>query len=499
MAQLLLGIAIAMTKRNVWIRRLSQGLFLALWTFLFWQSAHPEHSILPPDLFLLTDPLVALLVTAASRVWVGIFLYSGILIALTLVFGRFFCGWVCPLGTVFDIVGRVWKGIPSKTLKNDGQWRRVKYYLLAALGASAVLGSQQLLWCDPLVLLFRGSAMGLLPQAARTSALLSTFMLVVIIGLCGITHRFWCRYLCPLGAFYAAFGRYSLFRRRLRGCDGCKKFETRECQLGCPMGASPQKQGSPDECIRCMRCETICHRRAPHFALTVPLPARSEHLVSLDRRTFVTGMGAGAALGYSFVHAGSGALQDTPKRIVRPPMVTDEETFLALCVRCGQCVRSCPEGALQPLLLEAGIAGLWSPAVTARTAGCKVDCNNCSQACPTQAIPPFGAHRTEKWALKMGQATFTPHRCVTYEPDAASPCLKCVSVCPNKAIVVDETKNPARPQKVLFDRCVGCGLCESACQRVTMGAPAMELTNHGRGTTVFHVEDPTPRLPGEED
>ena len=485
-----------MAKRNLWLRRISQAVFLFLWLFLFWQTAHPDFIDLPPDLFLLTDPLVAALAAAAARIWTTAFFFSLILVGLTFVFGRFFCGWICPLGTIFDVVGRVWKGKTSTLLENDRQWRRVKYYLLAALCISAAMGCQQLFWCEPLVFLFRGAAMGVAPQAEGTASFLTIVFLITVIGLCGVAHRFWCRYLCPLGAFYGVLSRYSLFRRRLKGCDGCRKFESRECQINCAMGAAPRKQGSPEECIRCMRCEAVCHRRAPRYALTIPLPSEKEELVSLDRRTFVLGVGAGAVLGHSLAHARSGLLSDAPHRIVRPPMVADEETFLSLCVRCGQCIRACPSGTLQPLLLEAGIAGLWTPAVTAKTAGCRPDCNNCASACPTQAIPPFGAHRTEKWALKMGQATFGSGRCVSYAYDAVKPCLHCVSVCPNKAIVVDYAAKPSRPKGILVDRCVGCGLCEAACREVTAGAPAMELTGNGAGDPVFHVKDPTPRMPG---
>ena len=490
-----------MSKRNLWLRYASQTVFLLLWVFLFWQTATPAVTFIESDLFLITDPMVGILAMTAARTWIATFLYSLIFVGLTILLGRFFCGWVCPLGTVFDVVGRLWKGRQSYTLKNDEKWRRVKYYILAAMIVGAVLGSNILLWFDPLVLFFRGIAMGFPHTGLNTAAFLTAAILILIILLNGITHRFWCRYLCPLGAFYAVFSRFSFVRRRLKQtagnkCDGCKHLgDQRECQDNCSMGASLKKQGSPDECIRCMKCGTVCHVEAPHYPISVPLPAKNEHLVALDRRTFMTSIGAGAVLSYSAVHARKGDLTESSKFIVRPPMVTDEAQFLALCVRCGQCIRACPEGALQPLALESGITGFWSPAIAPEVAGCKTDCNSCSLVCPTQAISAFKKERTEKWALKMGQVTFSSQKCISYEPGAHKPCLKCVEVCPNKAIVVDNGATPERPVSVLYDRCTGCGLCETACREVTPGVPAMRLTNDGRGLPVLHVKDPTPKLP----
>ena len=202
-----------MGKYNIWLRRVSQALFLGLWTFLFWQTAHQEVGPLPPDLFLSTNPLVATLTMAAAEVWVSAMIGGLVLIGLTLVLGRFFCGWICPLGTLFDVVGRLFVGKGEKTLTRDDAWRRVKYYLLAALALVAVAGGQLLYWTDPLVILFRGVTLGFVTSAPRAGSFLPVLLLITIIGLCFVTHRFWCRYLCPLGALYGVFARFSIFRR----------------------------------------------------------------------------------------------------------------------------------------------------------------------------------------------------------------------------------------------------------------------------------------------
>lgn len=480
-----------MGKYNIWLRRLSQTIFLGLWGVLFYATLHQSFTPLPPDLFLSTNPLVAALAMATARVWVSAMLGALVLVGLTLVFGRFFCGWLCPLGTLFDIVGRVWHGHKEKTLPHEAAWRRVKYYLLGLLAVSALVGGQLLYWADPLVLLFRGVTFGLVPSAPDAGSIGALIWLLVIIGLCGIVPRFWCRYLCPLGALYGALSRFSIFRRHLTGCDSCKsKDRVRECQQHCPMHGATAKQGSPEECVRCMACQAVCESSDIVFAPSLPFPTKREAVVDLNRRTLLVNMGAGAAVGVALSNARLG--DGPPWRTVRPPMVADPVAFNALCVRCGQCVRSCPTGTLQPLTFEDGFAGLWTPAITPKINGCKDSCNACANACPTGAIPEFGPKREEKWAIKMGSVVFESQRCISYAEGAVKPCLKCVEVCPNKAIIVDKDASPIRPRLVAYDRCVGCGQCETACLKMVQGKAALTLNNNGVGTPAALVNDPTP-------
>lgn len=481
-----------MGKKNIWLRRVFQALFLGLWIFLFWKTAHQSIGPVPPDAFLVTDPLVGLLTTVASRTATVALIGGAAFLLLTLIFGRFFCGWVCPLGTVLDIVGRLWVGRRETKSANDTAWRRVKYYLLVALTVSAVLGGPLLYLFDPLVILFRSIALGAYPTRVGEGSFLPLLILLAIIGLTGITHRFWCRYLCPLGALYGVFARVSLFRRRRSGCDGCKLQDARMCTEVCAMQGAVMKDGMPEECVRCMACESVCPAGSLSFKAGAPLPSQKEVLIDLDRRTFVLSLGTGAVAGYAAANATT-SFSDT-RRVVRPPMVFDEVAFSALCVRCGQCIRSCPTGTLQPLLLEAGFGGLWTPAVTPRINGCKDNCNACSAACPSHAVPEFGPKRTDKWIGKMGAATFDAGRCITYADDVKKPCLKCAEVCPNKAIVIDfETQFP-RPTGIVYDRCVGCGQCETACTKMVVGKPAMELYASGQGEPVVLLADPTPVL-----
>ena len=204
-----------MGKYNIWLRRISQALFLGLWGYLFWRTAAESEGPIPPDLFVSTDPLASILSMVAANVWIPGIVGGVVLLAATLLLGRFFCGWICPLGTLFDVVGRLFVGRKELTLPNDDAWRRIKYYLLAALVITALVGGPLLYWFDPLVLLFRGITLGFVPSASATGALLPALLLIVTLGLCFVTHRFWCRYLCPLGALLGLVARRPLLRLQL--------------------------------------------------------------------------------------------------------------------------------------------------------------------------------------------------------------------------------------------------------------------------------------------
>lgn len=93
------------------LRRLSQGLFLLLFFYLFLQTESKGFDELgyPVKVFLDFDPLIFLSILLSSRTVIKLFYLSLITIILTIIFGRVFCGWVCPLGTLNNIVSTLRK------------------------------------------------------------------------------------------------------------------------------------------------------------------------------------------------------------------------------------------------------------------------------------------------------------------------------------------------------------------------------------------------------
>ncbi len=192
-------------------------------------------------------------------------LLLGLLIAAALLTGRAFCGWLCPLGALQD--GVAWLAtkltrqkcnsiFPLRTLPTwlDRPLRLLKYLILALIlwhSISAVVPPLQP-FC-PYRTIF----------ALNLHALLNWSVLLGFFLLSFVVERFWCRYLCPLGAFLAFFNALAPWQLRLKEdeCIHCKL-----CAKECPMGLVPHRLSPRDgECIRCLACAEGCPRRSITF------------------------------------------------------------------------------------------------------------------------------------------------------------------------------------------------------------------------------------------
>lgn len=180
-----------------------------------------------------------------------------VLLTLTVIAGRIFCGWICPFGFVLDLVGKI---TPKLGLPTFLRARMAKYgILLASVGGSYAVGFQAFCTVCPIGTLcrsfgareiFRGSELAITPALAALE-----------IG----ERRTWCRYFCPVGALLALTAKLGLVKIVI-GARKCKKFSCMQCAEVCPMGIinkdslgegiSPKI--SMTECIVCMRCIDRC-------------------------------------------------------------------------------------------------------------------------------------------------------------------------------------------------------------------------------------------------
>jgi ferredoxin-type protein NapF len=142
-------------------------------------------------------------------------------------------------------------------------------------------------------------------------------------------------------------------------------------------------------------------------------------------------------------------------RLVRPPGALQEGEFVAVCTGCGECLKVCPNNALQSTFLEAGLAGLYTPRLVSRIGYCEEFCNFCGRVCPTEAIRPLTIE--EKRLIQIGVAHIDKNRCIAYDTEKI--CLVCNEQCSYHAIVGDEKKRPI----VKEEKCTGCGICENKC------------------------------------
>ncbi len=450
---------------------------------------------LPLDLWLRLDPLVSLYNPITSRDWVPT-LWGGLaILALTPILGRFFCGYMCPLGTTFDLgrkcmaTGGEAKDPPAA--ESSRRWWKYGFLTAITIAASftipAVFLGAPIAWATriyalllyPTLLLAAGlgielitpfsdlvgSPAYLIPAVPRYDLqLVLTLCAIAMVGSVGLTPRFWCRYLCPAGALLALFSRRPLLRRKVSAdCIQCGT-----CIKNCPMRAiddSPYRT-QHSECIACSTCVNVCPKEAIQFwtdpLVPPPLPRRERAV-----RRFLLASGLAGA-GYAVLsltqlrqlHGRPGPGQLVPTRLIRPPGALPEADFLTHCIRCGLCNQVCPTNTLQPLGLAAGLGGLYSPRVLPRRGACEPRCNACGTVCPTSALRALPLDE-KQWA-KIGTARIIPQRCLAWAQDKA--CLVCDEVCPYDAVNL----RPIRGQAVAVpfvnaSRCSGCGYCEHHC------------------------------------
>ncbi len=529
------------------LRRITQGLFLLLFLFLFIQTESKGNDELgyPVRLFLDFDPLILVTTLLSAHAVAKAFLLSLIVIVLTLLLGRIFCGWVCPLGTLNNLVGMLNKRRSSKTTplspplprgdlrgvsargKGSGvgsrggqlpNWHRVKYFILIGMLASAVFTLQPVGIMDPISLLIRSFSLSIYPlfnyavrstfdtiyavnpsgiaaatepvytvlkksvlsfnQAFYNQSVFIGVLFLTVLGLNLVEKRFWCRYLCPLGALLGLLSRFSFLKRSVsEGCTECGA-----CAGVCQGASTPDVKGQwkDAECYYCWNCDDVCPNNAVSFGFS---GKKMTPAMDLGRRRLVVSALSGIAAVPLLRITPLGMANAKDPILLRPPGSLEEKEFLARCVKCGECMKVCITNGLQPTLMEAGLEGIWSPTLVPRIGYCEYRCTLCGQVCPTGAIKKLTLK--EKAKVKIGLAFIEKGRCLPWAH--AIPCIMCEEVCPTpkKAIWFDKVQVRDRKGKMIslqqprvdLELCIGCGICETKCP--VLGRPAIYVSNVG--------------------
>ena len=150
--------------------------------------------------------------------------------------------------------------------------------------------------------------------------------------------------------------------------------------------------------------------------------------------------------------------------VIRPPGAQNEDKLLNLCIRCGNCKKVCVTNALQPVMFEAGLGGIWTPQLVPEIGYCEYNCNLCGNVCPTGAIPSLSLK--EKQHTALGTAKVNRGICLAWAYNEE--CLVCEEHCPipEKAIkIVKDTVSGKMVLKPVVDKslCIGCGICQNKC------------------------------------
>jgi len=487
----------------LWLRRAYQLVFFAFFVFLVFSATSLFIRGYDVPWFLEIDPLVALTTSLATHALHHTLLWSLPLIVLTLVFGRFFCSWMCPMGVLHHVLGFL--GRKRKVLQRVEQnaprsSHKIKYAILAVMLGLAAAGSTQIGLLDPIASTWRGLSTSVIPAASNTAhgmyqgerhfqwGTLITLVFFGALALNFVYPRFYCRVLCPLGAFLGLLSKFSLFRISK---DPSKCNECDVCGADCQGAADPQGTVRATECMVCLNCTSGCKRNGLAYRF-LPSLKLSRRETDLSRRKWITAGVAGVAA-VPLMRASDGVdPRPNPARI-RPPGARDEPEFLAKCLKCDACMKVCPTNALQPALYEAGFEGFWTPILIPRMGYCEHSCVLCGQVCPTGAIAKLTVadkvgDMPNRPPVRIGSAFFDKGRCLPW--GYGTDCIVCEEVCPTSPKAIhfkvetvtarDGTQKTIKVPHVDLDHCTGCGTCENRCPVVDRAGVRVSVANESR-------------------
>lgn len=429
-----------------------------------------------------------------------------LLIILTLLFGRVYCSFLCPLGILQDIISRVSNFIKKKNnggrLPKNGYKKPhniLRYTILVVVAFALVLG-----FTYPLALLDPYSNFGKIAGQLFASAeiaitnllsnvfpsvfyyqeyvrvslysfVYSAFFFLVIAVFSALRGRLYCNTICPVGTFLGLLSGYSLFKPvidknmcvKCNLCAGscksnCINLETKEIDV--------------TRCVACYNCLTACKRGGVKLVPTwfkkrEKGDSAHREVENKERRNALIAMGgfavAVAARKLTMPKVSAESFAGGENNPILPPGARNLTAFKDACTACHACIAACPNNIIKPASFEYGIDGIMLPTLKYDKGSCDYDCNICSQTCPHEALQHLSLE--EKQKTQIGTAIYVAENCVINIDDVN--CGACSRVCPVNAISMVEVAglNPASAENQIFNpvvdalKCIGCGACEETC------------------------------------
>ena len=426
----------------------------------------------------------------------GNFLAVGVILAGTVLFGRFYCSVICPLGIFQDGISFLSEKIrgKKKVFNYRKESRALRYgvlvlFILGFVGGAGALSmliepygsygrmaSNLLypLWQRAVNLtadIFQDSWLiakyDIIPQT-ETALIFALVYLTAIFAAAWFGGRIYCNTICPVGTILGTISRFSLFHPYIRE-DACVKCG--KCEKICRSSCIDLESGTVDtsRCVDCMNCVAVCPTGAMAFGHPKKTDAAAENVQTakgapaLSRREFIgTGAAAvGAVVAAVTMKSRTAEMSAAApnNKVVMPPGAGTKEKLMSLCTACHLCVDRCKGDVLRPANLEYGISGIFLPRMDFSNGFCDYNCSQCGKVCPTGAITklPF----KKKRATVIGTAVYQHFNCLIMKESID--CGNCADHCPTKAVTMTEKFGNKMLPKVNKDLCIGCGSCEYHC------------------------------------
>jgi NAD-dependent dihydropyrimidine dehydrogenase PreA subunit len=416
-------------------------------------------------------------------------------IILTLLTGKTYCSFLCPLGIGQDLNSRI-GGRIRKKFRRYGYKRPftiIRYTLLAAtltvaiiwgiylvilLDPYSIFGRFMTFFAKPVVVLINNFLSGILgkfdiytlshiPVKGYTLLAYSipVVFLLLIAALSLTKGRLYCNMICPVGTLLGLFSKVSILRIKIN-TDKCSKCG--QCSIVCKSSCIDFINQNVDvsRCVNCFNCINICPDKAISYGVVTM--KKKEHKTDTDKRRFIAGA-LGLLFGVPLITRAQDGRTPVPKKVstvkedrtcpVCPPGAGSIEDFNIDCTACSLCITACPNNVLQPAILEYGIKGMMQPVMNYHKSFCTYNCTVCTEICPTNALHPLALEA--KKLTRIGKANFIKDNCIVKTEKTA--CGACSEACPTKAVYMIPYEGNLLIPETNSEICIGCGHCEFAC------------------------------------
>jgi ferredoxin len=421
-----------------------------------------------------------------------------IVLLLTILTGRTYCSFLCPLGIGQDLFSRI-GGRFKRKFRRYGFKRPftiLRYsllsitvivvliwgiYMITLLDPYSIFGRFMTYFAKPAVLYINNFLAGILGRFdiyTLSNVPVKGFTLItysipaaffILIGILSFTKgRLYCNMICPVGTLLGLLSKVSILRIKFNetACTRCGR-----CSLGCKSSCIDFLKHDIDvtRCVDCFNCINTCQEKAISYGI-VNLK-KKVHETDESKRKIIAGSIL-LMLGYSSVSKAQVKIAPVPKKDstvkenktypICPPGGVGIEDFNKDCTACSLCISACPNGVLQPAFSQYGLTGIMQPVMDYHRSFCTYNCTICTEICPTDALHPLILEA--KKLTQIGKAIFIKDNCVVKTEKTS--CGACSESCPTKAVHMIPYEGNLLIPETTDDICIGCGHCEFACPTV---------------------------------